>query len=306
MEKPALSPVQRAWLREIGIDAKMLAHFCASSFPPDDAEAHVPGPAQCEITPDRIAGTPNRAHADEPESTAASSRASAVNVEVSTGDTHSGEFRRLADLAVQPVTDAPAGHGSATLAGLRQQTEDCRACGLHRVRGRTVFGEGVESAPGWMFIGEAPGEYDDSAGRPFQGRAGELLHAMLASVGLTGDSPVYFTNVLKCRPIGNRSPMAKEVAACLPLLRRQITLLRPACLVALGRVAATALLGREDDLDSLRGSVHAFVDDEGRSIPLVVTHHPASLLLHGRLKADAWRDLNLIRHMAGTEPSPGL
>lgn len=291
MEKPILSPVQRAWLREIGIDAKMLAHFSASPYPADEEVAEAPAALH---RPD-----PNVSITDIPE----------------TG------FRRLADLAPQPVAavprvggqpsggreePAPAGHGEstarpqdiATLAGLREQMEQCRSCGLHLVRGRPVFGEGAESAPGWMFIGEAPGEYDDSTGRPFQGRAGELLQAMLASVGLGDDAPVYFTNVIKCRPMGNRSPAAEEVAACMPLLRRQIMLLRPACLVALGRVAATALLGRDEDLDSLRGSVHAFVDDGGRSIPLVVTHHPASLLLHGRLKADAWRDMNLIRHLA--------
>ena len=164
-----------------------------------------------------------------------------------------------------------------------------------------VFGEGTASAPQWMFIGEAPGEYDDSVGKPFQGRPGELLRAMLAAIGCTDESELYFTNVLKCRPLGSRIPDAAEVAACMPFLRQQIRLLQPRYLVALGRIAAGALLGANEDLDALRGRVHTYHDGE-ISVPVVVTHHPAALLLHGRLKADAWRDLNLLRSLSASAP----
>lgn len=277
MDKPALSDLQRAWLQEIGIDARMLAHFSAAPFaePPTENVAENPTPAPGKA-PAPVLERPSRPAGLVPVAAVLAKAA-----------------------ASPPVSPAAAMLADVTLADLRERAAHCEACGLHEVRGRSVFGEGAGQAPRWMFVGEAPGEVDDSMGKPFQGRAGELLQAMLASVDIAEDAPVYFTNVLKCRPMGNRSPEAAEIAACLPLLRRQITLLRPGCLVAMGRVAAAALLGRDDELDVLRGSVHGYVDDEGRSIPLVVTHHPASLLLHARLKADAWRDLNLLRGLGG-------
>lgn len=273
MEKPVLNRTQRAWLQEIGIDARMLAHLSTDVEHPRVAP---PGPVPVAQLIQRAPLAPVPA----PEPTAASSVPASEPT------------------AARPVTTAarPAEKlaGNASLSDLRHHAENCQACGLHEVRGQMVFGEGVEGSPQWMFIGEAPGEYDDTVGRPFQGRAGDLLRCMLQSVGIAQDSPVYFTNVLKCRPMGNRSPLPDEVAACMPLLRRQIQQLRPDCLVALGRVSASALLGKDADLDQLRGHVHSFTDDDGREIPLVVTHHPASLLLHGQLKAEAWRDLNLL------------
>jgi len=183
---------------------------------------------------------------------------------------------------------------ASTVDELGAEAAACMACGLHEVRGRVVFGEGAQAQPQFMFVGEAPGEYDDSAGKPFQGRSGELLRAMLVAAGLDGPELSYFTNVLKCRPLGNRSPEPDEIAACMPLLRRQIRLIQPRCLVALGRVSAAALLGRDEDIENLRGRLHTYVDGEV-SVPLIVTHHPAMLLLHGGLKAEAWRDLNLLR-----------
>jgi len=285
MDKPVVTRLQRAWLQEIGVDARMLAHLSAAPFAglraPDDPPPVVAaeGPAAAS-DPSRRDGPASirqllkQAMPERPPAPAA----------------------EIPAQGREPLAAAPSGApGGGDLDSLREHVAGCEACGLHEVRGRTVFGEGAGQAPHWMFIGEAPGEYDDSMGRPFQGRAGDLLRAMLASVGITDASPAYFTNVLKCRPMGNRSPEAGEIAACLPFLRRQISLLRPACLVALGRVSAGTLLGRNEELDALRGRVHAFVDDEGRSIPLIVTHHPVSLLLHAQYKADAWRDLNLLR-----------
>ncbi|HZH57259.1 uracil-DNA glycosylase family protein [Yanghanlia caeni] len=263
--RPVLTSIQRAWLQEIGIDARMLAHFSSQEF----AETHSLEPS---VSPAR----------DVAATTAAP-----------------------VTITPAPAADHPHAAPTATsLAALGEQVAGCAACPLHEVRSRTVFGEGVQQSPRWMFIGEAPGEFDESAGRPFQGRAGELLQAMLASIGLDASAPAYFANVLKCRPVNNRSPEPEEVAACLPHLRRQITLLQPGCLVALGRVSAAALLGHEGELDDLRGQVHQYVDEAGRSIPVVVTHHPAALLLHWQFKADAWRDLNLLRSL-GAQGSPG-
>lgn len=295
MDKPVLSRMQRAWLQEIGIDARMLAHFSAEPFAPAQRDAAI-----ASVQPDAAtADTPATRPLGGPAHDAQAGR------QVSAGATVIAELLKRTPLPTQadapPQADndgasvqvAPDLDG-ATLESVRSHAQQCTACGLHEVRGRVVFGEGVETAPRWMFVGEAPGEYDDSTGKPFGGRPGELLRAMLAAVGIADGASAYFTNVLKCRPMGNRSPQAAEVAACLPLLRRQIRLLQPACLVALGRVSAGALLGSDDDLDVLRGRLHAYVDEDGRSIPVVVTHHPASLLLHGQLKAEAWRDLNLL------------
>lgn len=319
--KPVLSPLQRAWLQEIGMDARMLAHLSTAPFGSDEApaqqaptdaarapapEARVhpggmppasPGvsPAVAQPVADGLSGPVAKRPVERPSS------GPAVHVAELLKRASPPVARAAAAAAPTPPEQGaslPPDTGDGTLESLRAYAAGCMACGLHAVRARTVFGEGAESSPQWMFVGEAPGEYDDSTGRPFQGRAGELLQAMLASVGITESAPAYFTNVLKCRPMGNRSPQPDEVAACLPLLRRQIRLLKPRCLVALGRVSAGALLGRSDELDALRGSVHEYVDEDGHAIPLVVTHHPAALLLHAQYKADAWRDLNLLRDVA--------
>lgn len=306
MDKPVLNRMQRAWLQEIGIDARMLAHFSAEPYAPvaerpavgatavpEQAEQTSMQPSPAVMDADTVTpATPpsTEAQRDRENTPSATLIAELLKRTPLPQAPEASPAGVSASQPVSGVSDAQA----ATLQKLRDYAEQCQACGLHEVRGRVVFGEGVETAPQWMFVGEAPGEYDDSMGRPFQGRAGELLRTMLKSIGITDEGPAYFTNVLKCRPMGNRSPQTSEVVACMPLLRRQIQLLRPGCLVALGRVSASALLGRDDDLDLLRGQVHSYVDEDGRSIPLVVTHHPASLLLHGQLKAEAWRDLNLL------------
>lgn len=306
MHKPVLSRIQRSWLQEIGIDARMLAHFSTEPF------AHAAGPALvAPVTTEPASDLQPRAAtlvlpehevAGQADQTASPAPAREPRAGVSPGAALIADLRKRTP-GVRATGEASGSTAqitvssdlqAATLQALHEHADQCMACGLHEVRGRVVFGEGVEASPQWMFVGEAPGEYDDSMGRPFQGRAGELLRAMLDSIGFTNAAPAYFTNVLKCRPMNNRSPQAAEIAACLPLLRKQIQLLKPGCLVALGRVSAAALLGRDDDLDALRGQVHAYEDADGRKIPLVVTHHPASLLLHGQLKAEAWRDLNLL------------
>jgi uracil-DNA glycosylase len=174
---------------------------------------------------------------------------------------------------------------------LRGAVTQCRACGLCEGRQQAVFGVGDESA-GWMVIGEAPGAEEDRRGEPFVGRAGQLLDAMLSAVGRNRRDGVFITNVLKCRPPGNRNPEPQEVARCLPYLRRQIELVSPGLILALGKFAAQALLDTDASIASLRGRVHHYRSG-ALDIPVVVTYHPAYLLRTPLDKAKAWEDLVL-------------
>jgi len=176
---------------------------------------------------------------------------------------------------------------------LAQTVSICTRCELHRTRTQTVFGVGSREAD-WMFVGEAPGAEEDRRGEPFVGRAGKLLDAMLASVDRKREQ-VYIANVLKCRPPKNRDPDGEEVQQCGPYLLRQIDLVRPKLLIAMGRFAAQALLHTSRPISKLRGEVfeHAATD-----IPLIVTYHPAYLLRNPLDKRKAWQDLCLIRRMS--------
>ena len=165
----------------------------------------------------------------------------------------------------------------------------CTACGLCRSRRQAVPGVGDTDAE-WMFVGEAPGAEEDARGEPFVGQAGRLLDNMLAALGMQRESNVYIANVLKCRPPGNRTPEPGEVDACRPYLDRQIALIRPKLIVALGRSAATTLLAVDATIASLRGRVHRY-----QGVPLIVTYHPAYLLRNLPDKAKAWEDLCLAR-----------
>ena len=165
----------------------------------------------------------------------------------------------------------------------------CTACGLCRTRNKAVPGVGDVRAQ-WMLIGEAPGAEEDARGEPFVGQAGKLLDNMLAALGMNRRDNVYIANVLKCRPPGNRTPEPGEVDACRPYLERQIALIRPQLIVALGKSAASLLLGTDASIASLRGRVHRV-----RGVPLVVTYHPAYLLRSLQEKAKAWEDLLFAR-----------
>jgi len=166
----------------------------------------------------------------------------------------------------------------------------CEACGLCKTRKKTVPGVGDHAAE-WLFVGEAPGAEEDARGEPFVGQAGRLLDNMLAALGIARDRNVYIANVLKCRPPNNRTPEPLEVAACRPYLERQVALLSPKLIVALGRSAASLLLGTDATIASLRGRVHRY-----GGVPLIVTYHPAYLLRNLPDKAKAWEDLLLARN----------
>jgi uracil-DNA glycosylase len=199
----------------------------------------------------------------------------------------------------QQAESAPATPADARMARIARLDFDafaddvsaCTACGLCRTRTRAVPGVGDARAE-WMFIGEAPGAEEDARGEPFVGQAGRLLDNMLAAIGLDRRKGVYIANVLKCRPPNNRTPEPLEVDACRPYLERQIDLISPRLIVALGRSAASTLLNVDASIASLRGRVHRL---HGR--PLIVTYHPAYLLRNLPDKAKAWEDLLFARRV---------
>lgn len=175
--------------------------------------------------------------------------------------------------------------------GLAQGVADCQRCGLCQGRKQAVLGVG-DQRPDWLFVGEGPGEEEDRRGEPFVGKAGQLLDAMLASIQLRRGDKVYIGNAVKCRPPHNRTPSTEEIHACFPYLERQIALLQPKVIVALGRPAAQALLGHEVKINAVRGKVFHY-----QSIPLVITYHPAYLLRNLVDKAKAWEDLCFMRQV---------
>ena len=180
---------------------------------------------------------------------------------------------------------------------LQARVESCTRCDLHSGRTRTVFGEGNRTAD-WLLIGEAPGREEDLQGEPFVGRAGQLLNAMLQAIGLRREQ-VYIANILKCRPPNNRDPRPEEVVCCEPYLIRQIDLIQPRLILALGRIAAQNLLKTETPIGKLRGRVHQFRDT---GIPLIATYHPAYLLRSPAEKRKAWEDLQLAVATAQSQP----
>ncbi|PXW95872.1 DNA polymerase [Sphaerotilus hippei] len=175
---------------------------------------------------------------------------------------------------------------------LREAVSGCRACPLCESRRQTVFGAGHPQAH-WMLVGEAPGEQEDLRGEPFVGKAGQLLDNMLRAVGLgrgeaSPEQQVCIANVLKCRPPGNRNPGPEEVLRCEPFLMRQVELVRPKLILAMGRFAVQSLLGSTEPIGRLRGRMHEY-----HGVPLVVTYHPAYLLRNPLDKARSWEDLCL-------------
>jgi DNA polymerase len=203
---------------------------------------------------------------------------------------------------VAPVVAAPApaprpapvpGRGTADADAwtvLAAEVKDCTKCALSASRTQTVFGVGNREAE-LMVIGEAPGADEDRQGEPFVGRAGQLLNAMLRALRMPREQ-VFIANVLKCRPPGNRDPLPEEVACCLGYLQRQVALVKPALLLAVGRIAAQNLLGTDTPIGKLRGQLHHFGT---AATPLVVTYHPAYLLRSPGEKRRAWQDLKFVR-----------
>lgn len=196
------------------------------------------------------------------------------------------------------LSPRPAGIDTMDWPALQAAVAGCQACSLCRSRKNTVFGTGHVQAD-WMIVGEAPGENEDLQGEPFVGLAGQLLDNMLRAVGRSrtgqGEQGAYIANVLKCRPPANRNPQPQEVAQCEPYLSRQVALVQPKIILAMGRFAVQSLLKTDEPIGRLRGRVHRY---EG--VPVIVTYHPAYLLRTPADKAKAWADLCLAMETSNT------
>lgn len=197
---------------------------------------------------------------------------------------------RAAPRAVSVPQDQDAAPTGDQWRALQAEVSACTRCDLSRGRTQTVFGVGNKKAE-LLVIGEAPGAEEDRQGEPFVGRAGQLLNSMLRAMGYPRET-VYIANVLKCRPPGNRDPRPEESASCRPFLQRQLQLLQPRLILAVGRIAAQNLLETDTPIGRLRGQVHRFGE---RGTPLIVTYHPAYLLRSPGEKRKAWVDLKFVR-----------
>ncbi|MBK6451859.1 MAG: uracil-DNA glycosylase [Proteobacteria bacterium] len=200
-----------------------------------------------------------------------------------------GALARTDEKALHPDIAANLGWDE-----LRAAVAGCQLCDLHATRTQTVFGVGNRQAR-WMFIGEAPGAEEDRQGEPFVGRAGQLLTSMIRALGLRRED-VFIANVLKCRPPDNRDPKPGEVARCRRYLERQVALVNPTLVIAVGRIAAQNLLATETPIAKLRGKVHSF---GAQAWPVVVTYHPAYLLRSPGEKRKSWQDLLHARQLFG-------
>jgi uracil-DNA glycosylase family 4 len=188
--------------------------------------------------------------------------------------------------AGEPLPVLPAAHDE-----LKALVSGCMRCGLAGTRTQVVFNDGVPNAR-LVVVGEAPGQNEDETGLPFVGAAGKLLDLLLMTVDLTRRESVYICNVLKCRPPGNRNPLPDEIEACRPILERQIEVVSPEVILAVGTFAAQWLTGSQAPLGKLRGTVYSY-----RGVPLVVTYHPAALLRNQGWTRATWDDFQLLRHV---------
>ena len=285
---------QRAMLAEMGVrvwwpqtDASVAPLAPLASGPSDATAASAPGDAVSHASAAATAASSSPAAAP----VAAPVAARPVRP---TAPAPAPQPAPVAQPAAQPL---PAGIEQMDWDALQASVAQCRACGLCEGRKNTVFGVGDRRAR-WMVIGEAPGEHEDLQGEPFVGQAGKLLDNMLAAMGLSrqaegqalheGRAGVYIANTLKCRPPGNRNPEPHELQTCTPYLMRQLALVQPGMVLAMGRFAVQSLLGTTEPIGKLRGRVH-----QVQGVPVVVTYHPAYLLRNPADKAKAWADLCL-------------
>ncbi|MFC4298213.1 uracil-DNA glycosylase [Castellaniella hirudinis] len=295
-----LRPGQIAWLAEIGLNTHWLATrpepaadegAAASMARAPQTAAAVAGPAVAGSAPAAVASTESDAGARAAMD--ARDAAIAAILPESRAPSASGLTRVRAPAGLvapqTPAAIAPAACPDLTV--LDTAVSACTACARHTQRARAVPGMGQADRPYYLIIGEQPGMEDDASGLPFQGDPGRLLTAMLAAARLPHADSVYLAHGVKCRAVGGHEPTSQDVAACLPWLHRQIALLQPRWILALGRVAARAVIGTDKDLDALRGGPHQYMPDQGAPIPVWVTHQPSSLLVRSAWKAEAWRDL---------------
>ncbi len=266
---------QRQMLQEMGI------RLWAPVLPPQEAAAEAP--VEARVAAPAAPAVPTTSRTPATSATPATATLPATAAAPPRADTPGADAARAQMISTLPW---PA---------LREAVASCTACALCETRRQTVFGVGHQSAH-WMIVGEAPGEQEDLKGEPFVGAAGQLLDNMLRALRLTRDEAtaerqVYIANTLKCRPPRNRNPEPQELQQCEPFLVRQIELIRPRIILAMGRFAVQALLRSSEPVGKLRGRVHEY-----HGVPLVVTYHPAYLLRNLADKARAWDDLCLAAH----------
>lgn len=297
---PRVNPLQRLWLRELGMERLWLrpAPQPVAAPAPQVVVSKTDSPA-AEQAGGAMAPAPARDAIAVPPPVAAQSPAQAPAARAAgpapglrNGPPPKPAPKVEAEEVAPAVIPVAERVKHANLDELREQVLACTACGLCNGRRHAVFGHGGQPTR-WLVVGEAPGEQEDRQGQPFVGRSGQLLDAMLSAVGMSRERDVFIANVIKCRPPGNRNPKPEEIAACSPYLMRQIALLKPERILVLGRFAAQTLLGTDATIGSLRGRVHQMKTDEGREIPVVVSYHPAYLLRSPAEKARAWQDLKL-------------
>lgn len=297
---PRVNPLQRLWLRELGMERLWLRPAPQPVAAPapqvvvsktDSPAAEQAGGAMAPAPARDAIAVPPPAAAQSPAQ-APAARAASPAPGLRNGPPPKPAPKVEAEEAAPAVIPVAERVRNANLDELREQVLACTACGLCNGRRHAVFGHGGQPTR-WLVVGEAPGEQEDRQGQPFVGRSGQLLDAMLSAVGMSRERDVFIANVIKCRPPGNRNPKPEEIAACSPYLMRQIALLKPERILVLGRFAAQTLLGTDATIGSLRGRVHQMKTDEGREIPVVVSYHPAYLLRSPAEKARAWQDLQL-------------
>jgi DNA polymerase len=285
---------RREYLQAMGVDVWVPRYAAPILAPESEGSSPVLPQPERDVSPG--GSLQPGARAQEPAASSSLAEGQALQPPRERGVEVVASFRpgARADHGTSALSSAPGEPLSAELEaqweGLRAEVLSCKKCTLHTTRTQGVFGVGNRRAD-WLIIGEAPGAEEDRQGEPFVGRAGQLLNAMLKAIGLQRET-VFIANVLKSRPPGNRDPKPEEVAACLPYLMRQIALLQPKLMLAVGRIAAQNLLATDLSLGRLRGQVHTFGE---LNTPLIVTYHPAYLLRTPADKRKAWEDLKFAR-----------
>lgn len=292
-KRTVVSPLQHGWLKAMGVDVPWIA---ANEPSADDRSADDRSAAVQRSTAPGLAASESPAIEHPPIEQPAGiepqeHRAPAVRPKPAMPPVTSGSVASTAQKL--PELDL----NRLDLSQLAHTVLSCQRCGLCETRQQAVPGDGAQK-PTILIVGEAPGEQEDMQGKPFVGRSGELLDNMLKAIGHGRQTSVFITNVVKCRPPANRNPRDDEIAACAPYLARQIELLEPKVILAMGRFAAHALLKSEAPLQKLRQTTHTF-ESAGQSLPLVVTYHPAYLLRRPVDKRLAWEDLKRLRALVG-------
>lgn len=272
------------WLQAFGADLALPAGTVAPRAAPAPAptvnRTQAPAEARPDATEGDAAATRNAHPAAEDRAPAAAPSTPAV----------------APDGTYEPPRDEPP--ETRALRELRREVLPCTRCKLHEHRQYTVFGEGNHNAR-VLFVGEAPGSQEDQTGRPFVGKAGQLLDRIIEGAMGLRRSDVYIANINKCHPPGNRDPQPDEVAACLPYLKRQVEIIRPEVIVCLGRVAGQNLLGSTESTTALRRRQHEY-----DGVPVIVTWHPAYLLRQPERKRDTWEDIKKVNRLLGLPEVP--